>query len=767
MQGFEIQVKGKVQGVGFRPFVWQLAERLQLKGEVLNCGEGVIIRVDKSVDLEQIQNLLQEQLPPLARIDSIKISPYDWPQIPAEFRIAPSKSTAMNTQVIPDAATCPECLTELLDSNDRRFQYPFINCTHCGPRFTIIESLPYDRAKTVMKNFPLCPDCAAEFQDPAYRRYHAQPVACEHCGPLAWLVNSKGEEVKDDWLSQTLQALENGQIVAIKSIGGFHLACDATNEASVQRLRDRKQRRFKPLAVMAANIEMAIQLAEINTEQQMLLQSRTAPIVLLPARSGSGLTENLAPNLAEVGVMLPSNPLQHLIAHYFNKPVVMTSGNGSGLPPAIDNGTALKDLSSIADCFVLHDRPIVQRSDDSLMRVGEQGQVETLRRSRGLTPDALNLPEDFPDAEGFLAYGGDLKNAFAIGKGRQIIVSHYLGDMANIETQQQYKAALEHYLSLYQLPVKRRVADCHPGYFSRQLAMQDHDNEGSKELPVHEVQHHHAHIASCLIENGWRADQGKILALALDGLGYGKNGEFWGGELMLADYRGYELIGGLPAVTLVGGDQAAKQPWRSLYAHLRAFAPELSESEISQLLPNKPLKQLDISMDKGLNSHSVRSTGRLFDAVAASLGIASEQIEYEGQAACELEALARSADLSQLVELAIPHDGFHLDLNAFWESWLKMKGGRAERAYSFHQALANSLALLAKKTKHQTQTNHMVLTGGVFHNTLLTSLLKEQLDSEFELLEHKKYSCGDGGLALGQIAVALIQNHELSVPVEN
>ncbi|TCS36758.1 carbamoyltransferase HypF [Reinekea marinisedimentorum] len=760
MQGFELQVKGKVQGVGFRPFVWQLAERLQLKGEVLNCGEGVMIRVDQTANLALIKQALQQQLPPLARIDSIDVRSYDWPQPPAGFSIAVSQSSKMDTQVVPDAATCPECLAELLDSTDRRHQYPFINCTHCGPRFTLIEALPYDRANTVMKNFPLCPACAAEFKNPADRRYHAQPVACENCGPMVWMVNAAGEKITEDWLTQTLAALAQGQVVAIKSVGGFHLACDATNAAAVQLLRERKRRQYKPLAVMAANIDAVKQFAVVHAGQQALLQSRIAPIVLLTPKANSDIAQNLAPNLAEVGVMLPSNPLQHLIAHYFKKPVVMTSGNGSGLPPALDNNTALNQLSAIADSFVLHNRSIVQRCDDSLMRVSEQGQVEVLRRSRGLTPDALNLPEDFPDAEGYLAYGGDLKNAFAIGKGRQIIVSQYLGDLANLETQQQFKAAIAHYLNLYQLPVRQRVVDCHPGYFSRQRALLDHQHSDSAEQPIVEVQHHHAHIASCLVENGWRADQGQVLALALDGLGYGDHNELWGGELVVADYQGYRVLGGLPAVTLVGGDTAARQPWRSFYAHLRTFMPQLSEAKLNLLLPGKPLKQLDISMARGLNSHSVRSAGRLFDAVAASLGIAAEQIEYEGQAACELESLASAAQRRLATELTIPVDGLSLNLAAFWPAWLQHKGSKAERAYNFHLALAVALAELVRRAKRQTQINHLVLTGGVFHNALLTSLLKAQLGSECQLLEHQYYSCGDGGLALGQIAIALIQNEK-------
>jgi len=761
-KGLAIRVKGKVQGVGFRPFVWQLAQDMGLAGDVLNDGEGVLIRLLNTSAIDLFQTRLVAEQPPLARIDSQTFTEFLWESPPDNFSIKASESTSMDTQIVPDAATCPECLAELYDPANRRFHYPFINCTHCGPRFTIINALPYDRPKTVMSDFPMCPECQAEYNDPSNRRYHAQPIACEKCGPRVWVVNSNGETLERDWLISVVTALKQGQIIAIKSVGGFHLACDATNTMSVQTLRDRKSRQFKPFAVMVSGIHAAQRLAYINQYQEELLSSRVAPIVLLKKKHNVLLADNIAPQLVEIGLMLPSNPLQHLLSTTFAKPLVMTSANGSGLPPAMSNEEAFKQLCGIADLFIMHDRAIVQRCDDSLTRIDDKGQIEVLRRSRGFVPDALNLPEDFPDADGYLAYGGDLKNAFAIGKGRQIIVSQYLGDLANFETQQQYKQAIEHYTSLYQLNICHHVTDKHPGYFSHQLAHTCHKNDLKSSLT--EIQHHHAHIASCLIENGWTRNQGKVLALALDGLGFGEyttehHPQFWGGELMVADYCDFQRIGGLPTITQTGGELAARQPWRSYLAHLKAFVPSINEQNLAVRFPDKPVHLLSTAIDKQLNTHSIHSAGRLFDAVAASLGIVGDTTEYEGQAACQLEALALKFTSNPKQALTIPLMDFTLDLASFWEMWLNLIGEPEEKAYLFHYALAQSLVNLVINASEKYKTDTLILTGGVFHNQLLTKLIKEMLPEDIQVLEHKQYSCGDGSLALGQMAIALCQSN--------
>ncbi|MGX9416890.1 carbamoyltransferase HypF [Vibrio sp. WJH972] len=756
--GIAIRVKGKVQGVGFRPYVWQLANAMNLHGDVINDGEGVLIRLSSlqssttssSIKWREFERALISKLPPLARIESLTSSSFDWRTLPCRFVISTSQSTVMDTQIVPDAATCPACVEELLKHQDRRSHYPLINCTHCGPRFTIVKAFPYDRANTVMSTFPLCSDCSTEYTNPTDRRYHAQPIACHQCGPQVTVYNSKKELLDINWLDIAIEALTNGQIIALKSVGGFHLCCDATNAHAVQLLRQRKHRPAKPFAVMVPTLSATAEVANCTNDEGEMLASPVAPIVLVSKKTNTDLAQNIAPNLAEIGLMLPSNPIQHLLADHFNRPLVMTSANGSGLPPAIDNQDALRDLSPFVDYLVLHDRDIIQRCDDSVVRVKPDSTIEVLRRSRGLVPDVINFPHGFPDADGYLAYGGDLKSAFAVGKGRQIVVSQYLGDLANIETQQQYKKTIADYLSLYQLRIKAHVIDQHPGYFTHQLAQAK-----ASDSNVIQVQHHHAHIASCLIENQWRPNQGKVLALALDGLGMGENGEWWGGELFIADYSSCKRLGGLPPIALVGGDNAAKQPWRSYFGHLKAFSSQISRKELAGIFPNKPLDLLERAMQNQINTHVVSSTGRLFDAVSASLGICFDEIEYEGQAASQLEALALQEQTLCDDEFAIPINDHHLDLSTFWTNWLLVEATTAQKAFLFHHALADAFATLVLEAQQEHKVNHVVLTGGVFHNALLTKLLTQRLKNHIQILQHQYYSCGDGGLALGQLAVSL------------
>ncbi len=785
----ELRIKGKVQGVGFRPFVWTLAQQLSLKGVVLNDGLGVLIRFSNITNdqLTQFTKRLRSEAPPLAEITSIektesikktasvKMSDFAWQtapdgfSIPDSFSIVESESTEIDTQIVPDAATCPSCLEEILspEANIRRKDYGFNNCTHCGPRFTIIHKLPYDRPYTAMAEFPMCDACRQEYQNPADRRYHAQPIACTQCGPQINIVFTDGSQSKQqkqskqqNWISATLEALNKGKIIAIKSLGGFHLVCDATNDNAVMRLRQRKHRQCKPFAVMVSDLEQAKKIATINQYESTLLQSAAAPIVLLQKSTSSNLSHAIAPELNEVGVMLPSNPVQHLIAHYIAKPLVMTSANASGLPPAITNTQALEQLNDIADLYLFHNRDIVQRCDDSLVR-GHHTYSEMLRRSRGYVPDAISLPKGFPDASGYISYGGDLKSAFALGNKQQIIVSQYLGDLTNLQTQQQYTESMQHYTALYGIQPAFHAFDCHPGYFSHQYG-------ASKEGHHIAVQHHHAHIAACLLENGWPADGGQVLALVLDGLGYGDNGEFWGAELMLADYQSYQRVGGIPAVTLPGGDSAAKQPWRSLFAHLNACYLRDPELPWQQYFSNKlhfsdkshfsdtSIALLQNAIKSGINCHSVRSAGRLFDAVAASLGICFDHVEYEGQAACHLEALAQRFQHKDRVQpLDINIIDNEVDLASFWHAFLHYDADKEEKAYLFHLSLATVLAKLVRQAK-PASVNHLVLSGGVFHNALLTQLLIKALSNEVTVLQHKLFSCGDGNLALGQMAVALI-----------
>jgi len=752
MLGTEVRIKGRVQGVGFRPYVWQIAKDLALRGEVLNDGHGVLIRLASHSPIERLYQLLHDKCPPLARIDSISHGDFLWSETPQDFSIVSSEQAVMSTHIVPDAATCPECLHDIGQSTNRRFQYPFTNCTHCGPRFTIIKAMPYDRPATVMADFPLCPQCSSEYQHPADRRFHAQPVACQQCGPTVWVTDNQGNRLQGDWIELAEQAIRAGQTVAIKSVGGFHLACDATNDHAIALLRARKQRPNKPFAVMVKALSLACELATVSAAERAELCSAAAPIVLLAKCSPSKLSALAAPNLSEIGVMLPSNPLQHLLLNRLERPLVMTSANGSGLPPALTNQQALCELTELADLFMMHDRDIVQRCDDSLVRLRAGRHKETLRRARGYVPNPLTLPNDFPSAKGVIAYGGDLKSAFAIGLDNEVVLSQYLGDLTNVGTQQQYQHALAHFELLYQITPYHHVADCHTGYFSHQLA-------AKRATRLITVPHHHAHVAACLLENGWQRGQGKVMALTLDGIGVNEDGELWGGELLIADYLGYQKVGGLPAVALPGGDRAAKEPWRVLYAHIRAAFDDLSVLPLSSWFDGKNYQLIDTAINRAINSPLASSTGRLFDAVAASLGICFEQIEYEGQAACQLESLAlQCVEYPDKTHLEIQVEGCQIDLTSFWRDWFQLNFQASAKAYLFHQALAAALAKIVNNCARVHKLETLVLSGGVFHNVLLTRLLKSCLDSSIRVLQHRDYSYGDASLALGQLAIAINAN---------
>lgn len=511
MNGVQIRIRGKVQGVGFRPFVWQLAQRQARCGDVCNDGEGVLVRLVGGDD--GFTAALAAHCPPLARVDSADCAPYRWAAPPQGFTIRESGAGRMRTQIVPDAATCPACLAEMNNPRARRYRYPFINCTHCGPRLTIIRAMPYDRPLTAMAPFPLCPPCEAEYRDPADRRFHAQPVACPDCGPrLEW--RAQGEVRRGEAaLQAAIARLAAGDIVAIKGVGGFHLACDAGNPAAVATLRARKHRPAKPLAVMLPSA------AGLPADAVALMDSPAAPIVLISKAQVSGLCDEIAPGLAEVGVMLPSNPLQHLLLQALARPIVMTSGNLSGRPPALSNTEALNDLADIADGFLLHNRDIVQRLDDSLVR----SSGEMLRRARGYVPDALPLPPGLDKVPPLLALGADMKNTFCLARGGEAVLSQHFGDLGEEGVEQQWRSALQLMQNIFAFAPQRVVVDAHPGYRSTQWG-------AALPLPVETVLHHHAHAAACLAEHRWPLDGGDVIALILDGIGMGENGALWGGS---------------------------------------------------------------------------------------------------------------------------------------------------------------------------------------------------------------------------------------------
>ncbi|HCM1959474.1 TPA: carbamoyltransferase HypF [Salmonella enterica subsp. houtenae serovar 43:z4,z23:-] len=731
--GVQLRIRGKVQGVGFRPFVWQLAQQLRLHGDVCNDGDGVVVRLLE--EPSQFIAALYQDCPPLARIDSVEHASLIWERTPTDFAIRQSAGGSMNTQIVPDAATCPACLAEMNTPGERRYRYPFINCTHCGPRFTIIRAMPYDRPFTVMAAFPLCPECDSEYRDPYDRRFHAQPVACPACGPhLEWRSQHERAE-KEAALQAAVGQLNAGGIIAVKGLGGFHLACDARNDTAVAMLRARKHRPAKPLAVMLPTAQT------LPTAARSLLTTPAAPIVIVDKQYVPSLSEGVAPGLAEVGVMLPANPLQHLLLQELNYPLVMTSGNLSGRPPAITNEQALDDLHDIADGFLLHNRDIVQRMDDSVVR--DSG--EMLRRSRGYVPDAFALPPGFRDAPPILCLGADLKNTFCLVRGEQAVVSQHLGDLSDDGIQAQWREALRLIQSIYDFTPECIVCDAHPGYVSSQWASE-------MCLPTETVLHHHAHAAACLAEHGWPLDGGEVIALTVDGIGMGENGALWGGECLRVNYRECEHLGGLPAVALPGGDLAAKQPWRNLLAQCLRFVPDWQDYPETAGLQQQNWNVLARAIERGVNAPLASSCGRLFDAVAAALRCAPASLSYEGEAACALEALAsQCANVEHPVTM--PLNGAQLDVAAFWRQWLNWQATPAQRAWAFHDALACGFAMLMRQQATARGIITLVFSGGVIHNRLLRARLTFYL-SDFNLLFPQQLPAGDGGLSLGQGVIA-------------
>ncbi|MDG2941229.1 carbamoyltransferase HypF [Exercitatus varius] len=758
VNGIALRIKGKVQGVGFRPFVWRLANKHRLTGDVNNDGQGVLIRLMETDD-EKLARFLQdlrEELPPLAAISDIQQHKKLWKISPhfRGFTIRESQNNAMDTQIVPDAATCPACVAELFDKHDRRFRYPFINCTHCGPRFTIIRAIPYDRPNTAMSDFPLCSACATEYRDPADRRFHAQPNACPDCGPHIWLQNAETVIAeRDSALRQTAAALKQGKIVAVKGVGGFHLACDATNQQAVELLRKRKRRPSKPLAIMVPDLNS---LRDPNPEEIRLLTSAAAPIVLLKKHKVPQICSLIAPKLNEIGVMLPSNPLQHLLLREINRPLVMTSANPSGEPPVLDNESAVKFLKDFAEFFLCHNRDILQRADDSLVRAAFDG-TETLRRARGYVPDEIQL--NINNTQHILALGSDLKNTFCLLKGDKAVVSQHIGDTANEKVRSQLAQNLALFQQIYQFKPDKIAVDAHSGYFSAHTGKALAEKLG---VPWVEVLHHHAHIAAVTAEH--HCDQ-PVIGLALDGIGMGENGQLWGGECLYVNGAECRHLGGLPAVALPGGDLAATQPWRNWLAHLHQFVPNWLEIA-AQTCARYDWQLLAKAIERQINSPPISSAGRLFDAVSYSLNLAPEKLSWEGEAACQLEALASQSALARLsgaeaakhIRLFMPVKHDQLDLTVFWENWLQDESENADKAFAFHFVLAQGFADLARRQARKLGCQTIVLSGGVMHNQLLRRLLKENL-AEFTVLSARQFPMGDGGLSLGQAIIgALNQN---------
>ncbi len=745
MSRVRARVEGTVQGVGFRPYVYRLAGELGVAGHVLNDSRGVVVEVEAPAEtVDRFLALLVTDAPPLARVE--RVVPEALEET-GETGFAIRESPAggdPDAAVTPDSATCADCLGELFDPADRRFRYPFINCTNCGPRFTIVRGVPYDRPNTTMAGFTMCDACRGEYEDPADRRFHAQPNACPDCGPAVRLLPEA-----DDPLAGAVAALLEGAIVAVKGVGGFHLACVAGDEQAVARLRARKHREDKPFALMVPDVQSAQRLVELNDSALGLLLSRERPIVLAPRRADSLVAAAVAPLSPELGVMLPYSPLHHLLLADVARPLVMTSGNVSDEPIAYRDDDALERLRGIADVFLLHDRPIETRTDDSVVRVAG-GRPQRLRRSRGYVPGSIRLPVEAH--EPLLACGAELKNTFAVARGGRAWVGHHIGDLENYATLRSFSEGIAHFERLFAVEPAVVAHDLHPEYLSTKYA---HDLDGVRLVGV---QHHHAHLAACLAEHG---ETGPALGAVFDGTGYGGDGTVWGGELLLGDLTGFERVGLLSPVRLPGGEAAIRQPWRMACSWLHEAhgeTPELPE-RLRGLVDPAAWEQVCGLTRTGLASPLTTSMGRLFDAVAALCGLRAA-VNYEGQAAIELEACC---DLGERRAYELPIAGERsgpLVMDArptVAELMGDLGSGAAIPAVAarFHNAVAQATAGACAQLASRAGTETVVLSGGVFQNKRLFERTSALLgEAGLRVLTPELLPPNDGGIAYGQLAVA-------------
>lgn len=772
----QIQIKGIVQGVGFRPFVYALAEKNSLKGQVLNNGVGVLVDVEgENEKIEQFINALQTNPPPLAVIESIELNNYQDPTAFKDFRIVESKSRGEKfTPISADMATCADCLSEMFDPENRRFRYPFINCTNCGPRFTIIENVPYDREQTTMREFEMCIECRAEYENPANRRFHAEPICCPKCGPQIFLSEPSAladgltlANLTSDFSNMKLQLsanadgsdiikakqlLEKGKILAVKGLGGFHLVCDALNAEAVEALRSRKHREDKPFALMANSLEIIERYCFVSEQERELLLSEKRPIVLLERKPRADIPEAVAPKVNSLGFMLPYTPLHVLLLENGEKPLVMTSGNISDEPICYTDAEAGDRLKNIADYYLLHDRRIHIRADDSVVRVSKRSAL-ILRRSRGYAPAPVKT--SFKFKKQILACGAELKNTFCLTRDNYAFLSHHIGDLENLETLKSFTDGIEHYKRLFNLAPEIIAYDLHPEYLSTKFALEtDAEKIG--------VQHHHAHIASCLADNN---TEGEVIGVAMDGTGFGIDGKIWGGEFFVADFRAAERIAHLDYIPLPGGAKAIREPWRIAAVYLqKTFGDEFLNLDLPfiQNLNLREWKTLQSMIQSGTNSPETSSMGRLFDAVSALLGLRNS-VNYEGQAAIELEMIA-AKNAGQNYEFEIAESGIIKSETVIKKAVEDLLNGVSASRISarFHLAIADLITKIARQIRSERNLTRVALSGGVFQNIFLLERVCRKLEKEdFEVLTHSRVPTNDGGISLGQAAVAnaLCQNH--------
>jgi hydrogenase maturation protein HypF len=744
-----IEIRGIVQGVGFRPFVYNLAVRHGLAGFVRNQNGDVVIEVEGDPSsIERFLNDVSAQSPPLSRIQHVTWHSQS-PSGENGFRIETSAAEAAGPIFFsPDVAVCRECVAEMRDPADRRFGYPLINCANCGPRLTIICGAPYDRSRTTMAGFIMCPACRKEYDDPANRRYHAQPTACPACGPELRALDANGEPLSPaDPLAWFADGLREGRIGALKGLGGFHLVCDATRSACVAELRRRKHRDEKPFAVMVADAASAALIAKVGDAEKALLESPRAPIVLVPKRP-SAIAEEVAPRNPCLGVMLSYTPLHHLLmAAMVGTPLVMTSGNRSDEPIAYRDDDAVRQLAGIADFFLVHGRPIHVRCDDSVTRVVDGAELP-LRRSRGYAPRPIALPDECPCP--MLAVGGQLKGTFALGRDHQAIVSHHLGDLDHLEAYRAFDRDVRLYEELFAIAPEVLVHDLHPDYATTRYAI---DRSGREHRRVIAVQHHHAHLASCIAEHGMREP---AIGVIFDGTGYGLDGAIWGGEFLIGDASRFERAAHLRYVPLPGSDRAIREPWRVAAAHLSEAKVECPG--LTNRVPPGEWRTIQQMIEHRFNSPLTSSAGRLFDAIAALLGV-RDRVSYEGQAAVELEWLASmsSADGSYPFEL----DSQVIDTRPLIAEVVaeSIRGTEPRHiARRFHRSVVEIIVAVCTRIRTATGLDQVVLSGGVFLNVLLTRETVERLSREgFRVYRHREVPPSDAGLSLGQLAVAIAQ----------
>jgi len=744
-----------VQGVGFRPFVYRLAQKYGLTGYVLNDSRGVEIEVEgEEGNLKLFLEEMKSSPPPLAKILTIKVQHLP-PALFTDFRIKESRTGEEHSTLIsPDIGICEDCLRELFDPGDRRYRYPFINCTNCGPRYTITRDIPYDRPNTSMAVFPMCPECQREYNDPADRRFHAQPNACPACGPQVELLDASGQGVpSSDPVLKTIELLREGKIVAIKGLGGFHLAVDATDDRAVMRLRERKHREEKPLAVMSPGLKEISSYAEVSPREEILLTSPQRPIVLLRKRYPNPISQYVAPRNGYFGVMLPYTPLHYLILRDNFLALVMTSGNISEEPIAIDNREALERLGGIADYFLIHNRDIYLRSDDSVYRV-VRGKPLPIRRSRGYVPLPVFLNKEAPQ---ILGCGGELKNTICLTKGRNAFLSQHIGDMENLRTFRFFQKTIEHLKRILEIEPGVVAYDLHPGYLSTQWALEQ------RGVQLVGIQHHHAHIASCLAENGVEE---RVIGIALDGTGYGTDGRVWGGEVLIADLKGFQRAGHFQYLPMPGGEKAVKEPWRMGVSYLYWVYGEEFRNLNIEFVRRIDRGRLDVilrMLRRGVNSPLTSSCGRLFDGIASLLGL-RDRVSFEGQAAMELEMQLWGKAESALTEESYPFElreekeviliPYRPIIRKVVED-LSRGAGRRVISLRFHNTLIELFLEVCRRIRERTGIEKVALSGGCFQNLYLLTRLWERLEGEgFEVYTHSQVPPNDGGISLGQVAVA-------------